>query len=237
METEANRILVIPDVHGRSFWKKAVEETPCEKIVFLGDYMDPYAREGIRDEEALGVFFDVLNVKKMQEKKVVLLLGNHDLHYLSKHFRDLACGTRYNDDLSDIISGEFRKHQDWFCLAHEEKMGEMRYLFTHAGVNSSWYERHHSLIQELNARNLNRLLAIWNGVIALADVGKERGGRSTTGSMVWADSDEMKTSEPFPGVYQIFGHSQHASPIITNHYACLDCKKAFLLNAQGLTMV
>ena len=72
METEANRILVIPDVHGRSFWKKAVEETPCEKIVFLGDYMDPYAREGIRDEDALGVFFDVLNVKKMQEQKVVL---------------------------------------------------------------------------------------------------------------------------------------------------------------------
>lgn len=35
------KILVIPDLHGRGFWKE-----PCNnwegKIIFLGDYHDPY---------------------------------------------------------------------------------------------------------------------------------------------------------------------------------------------------
>ena len=46
-------ILIIPDVHGRLFWKKAVETGDYEKVVFLGDYVDPYELEGITDEEAL----------------------------------------------------------------------------------------------------------------------------------------------------------------------------------------
>ena len=36
-----NKVLVIPDVHGRDFWQE-----PCTKwdgqIIFLGDYHDPY---------------------------------------------------------------------------------------------------------------------------------------------------------------------------------------------------
>lgn len=42
-------ILIVPDIHGRKFWKE-----PCsnvdkyEKIIFLGDYLDPYTwREDI----------------------------------------------------------------------------------------------------------------------------------------------------------------------------------------------
>ena len=40
-------VLIFPDVHGRKFWKDAIskfpkEEYPDLKIVFLGDYIDPY---------------------------------------------------------------------------------------------------------------------------------------------------------------------------------------------------
>jgi hypothetical protein len=33
------KILISPDVHGRTFWKKAVEEhaSECDKVIFLGD--------------------------------------------------------------------------------------------------------------------------------------------------------------------------------------------------------
>ena len=41
-DTMKEKILIIPDVHGRSFWKKAVETGDYEKVVFLGDYADPY---------------------------------------------------------------------------------------------------------------------------------------------------------------------------------------------------
>ena len=41
------KILVIPDVHGRKFWRKAIADNvnQVEKIIFLGDYLDPYPRE------------------------------------------------------------------------------------------------------------------------------------------------------------------------------------------------
>ena len=42
------KILVIPDIHGRSFWKESCNNWEC-RIVFLGDYHDPYG-EYIVDE-------------------------------------------------------------------------------------------------------------------------------------------------------------------------------------------
>ncbi|MDE5880282.1 MAG: hypothetical protein K2H60_01000 [Muribaculaceae bacterium] len=40
-------IIVIPDLHGRTFWKEAVEKYPDADTIFLGDYLDPYPNEGI----------------------------------------------------------------------------------------------------------------------------------------------------------------------------------------------
>ena len=76
-----SNILVIPDVHGRNFWKE-----PCNnwegKIVFLGDYHDPYGEymdeEPNKDEslvnlEELTTFVE--NRRKISD--VICLLGNH----------------------------------------------------------------------------------------------------------------------------------------------------------------
>ena len=38
-----SKILLIPDIHGRDFWKKAKDFEG--EIVFLGDYLDPYRFE------------------------------------------------------------------------------------------------------------------------------------------------------------------------------------------------
>lgn len=72
------KILVCGDVHGRQFWKE-----PCshmgdyEKVVFLGDFLSPYPTEGITNDQAIEVFKDVLELKKSNFEKVVLLMGNH----------------------------------------------------------------------------------------------------------------------------------------------------------------
>ena len=42
------KILIVPDVHGREFWRQPVTEVLNDpglkntRIVFLGDYVDPY---------------------------------------------------------------------------------------------------------------------------------------------------------------------------------------------------
>lgn len=47
------RILVVPDVHGRLFWKEPVRKyiNTVDRVVFLGDYLDPYkGEEGLADD-------------------------------------------------------------------------------------------------------------------------------------------------------------------------------------------
>ena len=42
-----NDLIIIPDIHGRTFWKEAIQKYPNSKTIFLGDYLDPYPHEGI----------------------------------------------------------------------------------------------------------------------------------------------------------------------------------------------
>lgn len=53
----AKRILVVPDVHGRTFWKKPVNKyiDQVDRIVFLGDYLDPYRDEGEEHEVVIPI--------------------------------------------------------------------------------------------------------------------------------------------------------------------------------------
>ena len=53
-------MIIIPDIHGRSFWKDAVKGRENEKIIFLGDYTDPYSYEGIEFWEGLQSDFSCL---------------------------------------------------------------------------------------------------------------------------------------------------------------------------------
>lgn len=131
------RLLIIPDVHGRTFWKKAVQTQDYDTVIFLGDYVDPYEEEGISDDQAYQNFAEILQFKKRQPDRVVLLLGNHDLHYASDRFRLNACGSRYNKDFADILQQLFLAHRSAFKLAYQVQTEHQRYLFTHAGVNSS----------------------------------------------------------------------------------------------------
>ena len=56
--------IIIPDVHGRPFWRTAVKGQEGEKIIFLGDYVDPYDWEGILPGEAFKELKDIIEFKK-----------------------------------------------------------------------------------------------------------------------------------------------------------------------------
>ena len=47
------KYIVIPDVHGRDFWRDVVSEYLASdvKFIFLGDYLDPYEYEEIDNEQ------------------------------------------------------------------------------------------------------------------------------------------------------------------------------------------
>lgn len=229
-------ILIIPDIHGRNFWKKAVEENKdkVDKIIFLGDYLDPYPWEGITRKETISNFQEIIDFKSENRDKVVLFVGNHDLAYIDK--KNYIVRSRYDSSNAHHIEEMFRSHRSFFQLAHEELIGDKRYLFTHAGLQRKWYEKHEKLIGELTINGLNHLLNIPEGIRALCEASWARGGWDQFGSIVWNDVTDCGShvNDELPWDRQVFGHSQQEEhPIIKDTHACLDCRKAFILNDEG----
>ena len=227
-------ILIIPDIHGREFWKEAIDKNTFEKVIFLGDYADPYPIERITADDAIENLKSIIEYKQQNPDKVILLLGNHDLHYYSKYYQKLTTATRYNPHTAISLQRLFLDNAHLFQLAYEIDFSGKHYLFSHAGITQGWLKRNLNLIQEPDACHLNRLLHTNNGLETLAQVGRIRWGAYPNGSMVWADVEELLISNPIPDTYQIVGHSmQFDGPIITDKFACLDCLAAFSLDHNG----
>lgn len=225
-------VLILPDIHGRSFWREAVKNlSPDDHAIFLGDYADPYPHEGISPEEAWINLLDIIVFAKEHAPRVTMLLGNHDFHYIFQSYQEKAMSSRFCHYMESDFHRVFTNHLSLFCLSWECQVNSKQVLFTHAGVNEGWFKYNEKTIGELNASHLNQLLHSAEGINALAQIGYERGGRYQYGSMVWADINEMETCKPFPHIYQVFGHTQQRhSPVITPHWACLDCRQAFWLS-------
>lgn len=142
--------LIIPDVHGRTFWKDAINQFPKDKykdlnIVFLGDYLDPYENypgvlenEGWPRRHAIDNFKEIIECTK-NDSRIHLLFGNHDMHY----WYDARYKSRVDIDNYNEIKQIFLDNFDLFNVAYDEVVDDVKYLYTHAGVTSFWLEHLH----------------------------------------------------------------------------------------------
>lgn len=207
------KILIIPDVHGRDFWIE-----PCkhidefDKVIFLGDYHDPYLSQVSQDTSRQRLREELVPFVEAHRDKVICLFGNHDGNYLVGNMAD-----RYDDCHADEVKE---------CL---EKMNLRLiyqidgYLFSHSGVLPKWLENNNLTLTDLETLPFNHS--------ALMDVSSYRGGFDY-GSCVWGDVVEYFHADKLPDLYQIFGHTQLKSEFITLYFACLDCRKAFVLDTE-----
>ena len=219
-----SKILICPDVHGRKFWHKAIEMIDeVDQVVFLGDYLDPYSYEGITFEDALMELEGILAFKEDYPDKVVLLVGNHDMHYIKTEFMDCS---RLNVWRRAEVHDLFMNNIDKFQLIHKVD----NYLFSHAGVYLEWIKKYEITLEELF--DFKKFLGgRWN---TLEDVSYTRGGWCKVGSCVWADIRESVNNElPVMFKKQIVGHTQmEEKPYITTRIACLDVRKCFILDTE-----
>ena len=232
------KILIIPDVHGRTFWKEPIKGE-YDHIVFLGDYLDPYPGEST-PEKALELFKEILKFKNEHPDLVTLLLGNHDMPYFSVMYgKALHYWCRHDYENREEIVNLFKANEDKFQIAWEcdnEKYGKV--LFTHAGVTNKF--KH---ICGLDAEQINRFFLKESSedgekqipnIVGLASVSFYRGGYGDSGSPVWADVREHAKSQ-VPQVFQIFGHTYSKQAIIMEHFAMLDKgDSCYILDEEGL---
>jgi len=126
-------VILIGDIHGRTIWKQIVESHPdADHYVFFGDYFDPY--EDIPYWELAKNFKAIVQLKREMGDRVVLLLGNHDLHY----YADVEQCSRFDYLNSARIGNLFKESLHLFQVAFEFE----GVLCTHAGVSPSWCSAH-----------------------------------------------------------------------------------------------
>lgn len=222
------KILIIPDVHGRDFWKE-----PCNnwegKIVFLGDYHDPYGEyvdgEPNKDESLANLKELVEFVEnKRHTSDVICLLGNHDLSYFNGNGK---CRFDYwqQEEVKELISN--LNPQLYYVIGDLTPEVPNKYLFSHAGITKNWLGCNNLELRDLDDIDITNLSP-------LDQIPYSRGGYSIYGSCVWNDLEDFQFQTPYKDYYQIFGHSWRGrtKPLITDKYAMLDCCKPFILNTE-----
>ena len=239
-------LIIVPDVHGRTFWKEAVPQVEAgAECIFLGDYIDPYPQEGISDREAVENFGEIISFAQKHSDRVTLLLGNHDLSYFGREQGMwMVYADRFSTRYADSISRMLNDNAGLFSLCTCRTVGGQDFLFSHAGMHPDWI-KWCGLFDDLDQTNAQVLVDRIEGLAsktykadertelidALAMVGTMRGGDYDAGSMVWADCREYYYEEgPFT---QIFGHTWMSEPYVVGTNICLDCQQCFFLDGEG----
>lgn len=189
--------VVIGDIHGLDYWKIIVEQHPDAQFVFLGDYLDP--REYVPRKSLLRNLCEIMDLKQRRPEDVVLLLGNHDLHYFCT---DIVVASRFDFSIGEKASLLFLSNMELFQYAYQEG----NYLFTHAGISHEWFVKDFQGDVNLSiAEQLNHPTDAQ--IPALCQLGYLRGGEEgKIGGIFWADEAEL--TDPLHGFTQIVGHNR-----------------------------
>jgi Calcineurin-like phosphoesterase len=125
--------IILADPHGRDLWKKVVEQegTKDTQYIFLGDYFDSFDISGI---DQMQNFKDIIEFKETSQCQVIMLVGNHDYHYIPEIGYTGTSGFQRNiaPSITQLVD-ENREH-----LQMSFQIDDV--LFTHAGVSSMFME-------------------------------------------------------------------------------------------------
>ncbi len=125
------RIISIGDLHGKNHWEKVMNKYDFDLLIFVGDYFDNLS--GISNKEEILNFKNLLKYKEKYPDKVIILIGNHELHYL-KGINEKYSGfqTIHKYDIQDILEEALSKNYLKACHLEDN------FLFSHAGVTKTW---------------------------------------------------------------------------------------------------
>lgn len=220
------RTITISDIHGRSNWKNAgdikkiltdnTHKPEYDYYIFLGDYVDSFDKT---NEEIENNLIEIIEFKKANKEKVILLLGNHDIQYImvnplssiKKNRNYLCSGYRVDNHLR--LFSLFKENSELFDVSFSIR----NHLWTHAGVTNSWYKKFYEdlldLLLKYDLRSQLRddiskdlALAYIMELDTLFAIDYYRGGFDKYGGIFWADLNATK-NDMLNGYHQIVGHT------------------------------
>ena len=237
------KIYVVSDTHCRDFYKDVLNVID-RRVVFLGDYMDPYWHEGFTDEEGIQKLKDIIKYKKSRPNDVTLLIGNHCLSWIWSWMGFERTSIDHYSELHKIYRDNIELFEP--CKLIKDT------LFVHAGVSKSWLREENRRLE----RSGSNLIIDENNIVSYIDnefrlelqydkatpngryptlksnifnIGWARGGGSGVGGPFWSDFNS-EFEDPGWNLWQVVGHQQSAQTGIIrqcgNTY-CLDSRAVF----------
>ena len=120
------KTIAIGDIHGLGYWKQILEKERPDRVVFVGDYFDSFNIPGI---DQIHNFKNIIHWKQDNpECEVILLIGNHDFHYMPAAANERYSGFQKNlyMEIGDVL--ETNKHH----LRIAYRIDDL--VFSHAGI-------------------------------------------------------------------------------------------------------
>lgn len=230
------KIIVLGDTHGRNSWKAIAEKelATCDKFIFIGDYFDS-RNQGHSGNRQIVNFKEILELKKANPDKVVLLTGNHDYHYIrgiGETYSGYQAG--YASEIGEIVEQAIKEGSIQMAYLADG------FLFSHAGLTKSWvsmFIRLHCEKEELTMNNIepvvdDTLVQLLNDYLVYQpNVFKFSTGEnfSMTGDditqgPIWVRPYSL-SKDKVQGVWYVVGHTpQRAVSIVDEHQIILtDC--------------
>lgn len=194
-------ITTIGDIHGHDSWKKLIEENKdTDKFVFLGDYVDSFS---VPDSTVIENLLDILKYKEDNPDKVILLLGNHDYHYITNDRECHYSGFRrsISDRLHNILHKAYFEDK-LIKLIHEEG----KYIFSHAGITNCWLQTVSNVHEVSELNDVNKLdfdTLDWNSYTGIS-----WSGNTISQSPIWVRPYSLEKDMYDKGdTVQIVGHT------------------------------
>lgn len=223
MDKSSHRTLVVGDLHTKLpiLEKVIAKANDYDKIIFLGDYVDEWGTSAIFSANLLA---RLIEFKKTNMDKVVLILGNH---CLSEWQGGIFRCSGYSETTHEAVYTLYQDNEELFRIAYAQD----GILFTHAGLTKSWCKDNKIDInlsaQEyaniLNLAMTERYESQYKTLFrALASAGPERGGIHSP-SPLWAD--ELELRKDAVEINQVVGHTpeRHILIIDNDNYHLAFC--------------
>lgn len=211
------KILAIGDTHGRVKWKDMVakEGSDADKIIFIGDYFDSW---GVSAPRQIVNFEEILEFKRSDPDRIVLLLGNHDFHYIS--------------DIEEAYSGYNEEYANEIGVVVEEAIEQglidvcwnwKHFLFSHAGITRTWlnntgYQENTNVVEHVNKLLTDnpRMFKFTEGA------NHSRYGDDVTQSPIWVRPESL-LKDRLENFTHVVGHTTQQEIKIGDEMILIDC--------------
>ena len=199
------KTLLIGDIHGRPIWKEILERESSDlsRVIFFGDYFDSFDISGI---DQIHNFKQIIEFKETTDIEVIMLIGNHDHHYLN-------VGETYSGYQPAL------QHDIYSVLRENMKHLQVVYSFddilcSHAGISPIWLDQTFGLWSKTTMVNdINEIYHYQPRKFNFSHKGFDPYGDSVEQGPLWIRPKSlMKSNKGDDGFkkrfIQVFGHTQ-----------------------------